>query len=1455
MASEAAAPKPEQAPKPDAAPRVGRRRGRRWAARFIRAISTALLALVLTTIGLLAYALGSTDAARWLADRIERASEGRLSVGPLGGNLWRGLDVDFLQWRDPSLELRIEALILRPDWSALLSGQWAFSEIAARRLQVLVAAPSATRPADARVTLPAFALPLPVRIDRLRLGRLELSSSGVATEDRRWVEAIEGTADYRSGRLRIERLTALGHGLTLSVEALELEDRVPHRLSGRLRLGADPAVFAQWLALAAPPAVDTPPTLQVELSGRLEAVSAQLALGAWGASAQARLELAPLESPPMLRLEGSFERLDLRAWSAAWPQAVIGGRFSYAAPEQAFDLAIAQAAPLALDRQGLPIAAARLAGTLNGPVVSIDRLSVDLREPSVPAPASAGPGTPVGRPAVAPPGRLTGHLRIDRSLPVLAGNMRWPALDGELVVSHLDARALVSQWPSTRAGGYLLLKPGRLEARIEDTRLAADPLALQADLMLADTRILIERAQLALGAARASARGSLGLAEKAPIDLAGRFERVDGAWLAGWLPAGLALPQTLLGGDWRASRRADGAAPAPLAVALTLDRDSRLAGRALAGAAQAEFMSGRIRAIDLQMSQGADRLSARGAIGATDDRLAITARLSDVARLMPYLAGPARLDAELVGRPESPAFRLDLSAGPLKLTQANPQLAAERLELRLSAAGVPADHGFELSAQLGDERLDTSGRGSLPMASAASPGSTATVDRAASPGKAAARQGRPGPAPETPPPLTSTGPVMASPLWRASLEQLRISGTLPASLERPASLQLGEAGVIDLRDVEFALAQGRLRIDRLRWQDGLLSSAGEIAALSLAPLADRLEARPFGGAGGAGAAAPATDNAGVVRQRAGSPASLGQRPGSPDPATREAAARLRAMQVSGHWDLQGETWQRASGSVALEIQRAPGAAATSVAAETVFGESRVRISLREGALAGDVRLTIPSLAFTRRLTAPDWIAEGALALDGRIGGTLERPELDGALSGQRLSLANRSLGWRLRDGQLAARLEGRVLRIASLRFASGERGGIELTGDLSPLADAGSSDGTASAGSARAAERAPFNANLGLRLERFIVPLPPGQRLLLSGQTRLVARDGKVSWSGTVTADEGLIEFGSLSAPELPADLVIIDRREPIQNGLPAGRSGGTADRTALGMNGRREAASAAPAQPGGPGWMPVVDGNLRIALGDRLRVQGGGLDARLTGELVLGGRLPREPRVNGRVQLRDGTFQAYGRKLELTRGEVRFGGEVDNPFIDIVALRRHQEVDAGVAVSGPARAPRVRLVSEPDLPDAQKLSWLVLGTGLEDAAAAGQALALREAALNLLGEDDGGLVGGLSQALGIDSVSFGRSVAAGRDTLSTARLGPPGLAVPGAGAGSGSTAAAGGVRQEVVSVSKRLNSRLTLSYERGLQGLWNLVRLQYEISNRLSLRAQSGSENAVDLLYFWWFD
>lgn len=1332
-----------------------------WLARLARATASGVLALGLAMLGALAYALGSTDAARWLADRVSVASQGRLSIESLSGSLWSGLQAERIVWRDASMDLQIEGARLRPDWRGLLLGEVVISELSARHTRAVLG-PTASRTADpVRPQWPELALPMTYRLEVLQMNRIELSGAALGVGAPWVIDRLEASADYRPGRLRVERLFALSQGVELGATALELSDLAPHRLSGHIRLNAPSAVLAGWLGIEGPADPAPPPMLHIDLSGTLEAVEAQLQAGAWGASAHARLSLAPLAIDAPLRLEGSFEQLELRALMPKGPQARLDGRFSYALPAQTFELSLRQEKPLPLERQGLPLVGAHLVGALAGPIVRIDRLAIDLRE-SVSGAAGAADRS-----------RVTGKLQIDRTEPVVAGPWRFPALTGELSVSHLDLKSLTADWPTTRASGRIVLEPRRLSARLSDTGLTTDPLTLQAEIGIEQAELRIDEAGLTLGPAHASARGRVSLIDQGRVELAGHLARIDSAWLSAWLPDGVVLPPAEFGAQWQVSRRplpGSTPGPVPLALALTLDPASRLAGVELTGTARAEFLPGRIRAVDLRLAQRADRLSATGALGGAEDRLTIAARLGDLARFLPQVTGPVRLEGELVGRLDAPEIKLALSAGPIEVPQAPPTLAPLGLVLNLALQGTAADHVLELNLRAREEALRLSGRGTLPE-----------LARATTAGAAPVR-------------------------WRATIDRLQLSGSLPARLERPAQLALGAAGSVELSELALLLERGRISLEALRWQNGVLTSSGQVTAVSLAPFADRLEAR-----GG-----------------------LAQ----PEGSAREALARLRALQVSGRWDLSGETWQRATGELAFEVQRADGINATAKAVDPVVGESRLRLRLRQGALSGEARLTVPSLAFTRPLTAPDWVAEGSLAFDGRVAGTVERPELDGQMKGEGLLLINRSLGWRLREGRLAARLQGRVLRIDSLRFLSGERGVVELTGDIEPLADERQATTKLPSGTA---QRAPFDADLSLRLERFIVPLPPGQRLVLSGQTRLLARKGQVSWTGMVSADEGLIEFGNLSAPELPTDLVILDRR--VAPGAAPARS--TAQATEARANG--EGADA--------GWMPSVDGDLRIALGERLRVQGSGLDARLTGELALAGRLPREPRVSGRVQLRDGTFQAYGRKLDLTRGELRFGGEVDNPFIDIVALRRHQEVSAGVSVTGPARSPRVRLVSEPDLPDAQKLSWLVLGTGLEDAAAAGQALALREAALNLLGEDDGGLVGGLSQALGLDSVSFGRSVAASRDSLGTARLGLPGLAVPGATTGGSSTPGAGSVRQEVVSVSKRLNSRLTLSYERGLQGLWNLVRLQYEISNRLLLRAQSGSENAVDLLYFWWFD
>ena len=100
----------------------------------------------------------------------------------------------------------------------------------------------------------------------------------------------------------------------------------------------------------------------------------------------------------------------------------------------------------------------------------------------------------------------------------------------------------------------------------------------------------------------------------------------------------------------------------------------------------------------------------------------------------------------------------------------------------------------------------------------------------------------------------------------------------------------------------------------------------------------------------------------------------------------------------------------------------------------------------------------------------------------------------------------------------------------------------------------------------------------------------------------------------------------------------------------------------------------------------------------------------------------------------------------------LRFTGPLDNPALDILAIRPNLSVRVGVQINGTALAPRVRLYSSPELPDAEKLAWLVLGRSA--AAGGAESAVLQQAAIALLGSR-GGMSGGIAQAFGLDEISF----------------------------------------------------------------------------------------------------
>jgi translocation and assembly module TamB len=218
--------------------------------------------------------------------------------------------------------------------------------------------------------------------------------------------------------------------------------------------------------------------------------------------------------------------------------------------------------------------------------------------------------------------------------------------------------------------------------------------------------------------------------------------------------------------------------------------------------------------------------------------------------------------------------------------------------------------------------------------------------------------------------------------------------------------------------------------------------------------------------------------------------------------------------------------------------------------------------------------------------------------------------------------------------------------------------------------------------------------------------------------------------------------------------------------------------------------------------------------------VQGRGITTRLTGELEVrstaGLNVP--PRVTGEIRTVSGQYRAYSQQLDIESGVASFSGALDNPALNILAIRPNISVRAGVQVTGTAQQPRVKLYSESGLTDAEILSWVVLGRSTANGGA--EAALLQQAALALLAGGKGSS-GGVAKKLGLDEIGF-----------------------KGPGSGSDASSAA-------LTFGKRLSQKLYVTYEHGLSGALGSLYIFYDLTRRLTLRGQAGgTKNGLDLIY-----
>jgi translocation and assembly module TamB len=396
------------------------------------------------------------------------------------------------------------------------------------------------------------------------------------------------------------------------------------------------------------------------------------------------------------------------------------------------------------------------------------------------------------------------------------------------------------------------------------------------------------------------------------------------------------------------------------------------------------------------------------------------------------------------------------------------------------------------------------------------------------------------------------------------------------------------------------------------------------------------------------------------------------------------------------------------------------------------------------------------------------IIDGSLQAQVRGSGTFARPRLSGSIKGARFKLELPEQGVQLRDGEFLAELADDVLLLRSLTLKGGK--------------------GTLSGQGRASLEAGVPSMQIALKARQLEVLSRPDRLLTLSGSGEATWVDKRIQVQSILKADQGIIELPKGDVPSASDDVVVLGQQQ-----APAGKKSPYAIRF-----------------------------DLNVDLGDRFFLKGRGLDAQLGGAVKLvsdGGDLPRS---SGSIRIVKGAYAAYGQRLDIVRGILNFQGPVDNPGLNIVAMRKNQEVEAGVAISGSAQAPSVKLVSNPTVPDSEKLSWLVLGHGIETSSGS-EFSALQTAAGALLAAGESvTLQQRIAHAAGLEEVSL---------------------------------RGAGTLEGTVLTLGKRLSSRAYLSYEQGLSGAETLAKISYTLTPRISVRAQAGTVPAVDLFYTFSFD
>jgi translocation and assembly module TamB len=415
----------------------------------------------------------------------------------------------------------------------------------------------------------------------------------------------------------------------------------------------------------------------------------------------------------------------------------------------------------------------------------------------------------------------------------------------------------------------------------------------------------------------------------------------------------------------------------------------------------------------------------------------------------------------------------------------------------------------------------------------------------------------------------------------------------------------------------------------------------------------------------------------------------------------------------------------------------------------------------EPRIEGSINAAVPTLAPFGAFVPAVANLDGQVEARIEIGGTTAKPEFTGNIDATRLQADLGALGIELRDG----RVEGEARRAGGFRLAgsvASGKGHLEFAGTMS--------------------ERGVVDVKVeGQNFEAADIP---AAKVVMTPVLALTGDPKGYLLKGEVTIPSAEINLQKLpqdSPPGVSPDVVVVRNGKEVE----------------------RAAESAG---------LPLT-AIIAVKLGDRISVVGYGLDATVAGQLEVRETPGTSTTGSGQLTV-SGKYKAYGQDLTIENGRLLFAGTpLDNPRLSMVAMREiNDRQSTGLRITGSAQRPIVTVISDPNVGEADALSYLVTGKSLNDVGSASGSSqdALASATRSLEGAAGGLVAKRIGKRLGLDEAGVEENEMIGGSALT---------------------------------IGEYLSPRLYLSYGVGLFEPGEVIALRYKLSEDVGVKVQRGTE------------